>query len=202
VASGGGWGDKEREREREVFYELCFVMLILYSVCDRSMNMDRWCSEPDKRKTGVPTTGDMIRIVNCCSQLLMTQLIRILVQAFLFSVDNKSPFGVISCYCSFHLAIIFKRGSDKILLIVIGVGLLTDMLLLSLVTGFLPGTPLDPPGPPPPPLTLQSHTATLSVLCVPFPVQLSAVVRLSNVFPIQLTDISLSFPLQFQWLQL
>ena len=46
------------------------------------------------------------------------------------------------------------------------------------------------------------HTAALSVLCVMFQVQLSFVVNLSNVFPVQFPDVSLSFPLPFQWLQL
>jgi hypothetical protein len=35
-----------------------------------------------------------------------------------------------------------------------------------------------------------------------FQVQLSFVLNLSNVFPVQITNFSLSFSLQFQWLQL
>ena len=46
------------------------------------------------------------------------------------------------------------------------------------------------------------HTAALSVLCVLFQVQLSFVVNLSNVFPVQFPNFSLSFSLLFQWLQL
>jgi hypothetical protein len=67
----------------------------------------------------------------------------------------------------------------------------TTLLLLSLAKGFIPGTPLAPRWPPP--LTLQFHTAVLSVLWVMFPVQLSAVVNLCNVFPVYLPDCYLSF---------
>ena len=46
------------------------------------------------------------------------------------------------------------------------------------------------------------HTAALSALCVMFRVQLSFVANLSNVFPVQFPNFSLSFSLLFQWLQL
>jgi len=46
------------------------------------------------------------------------------------------------------------------------------------------------------------HNAVLSVLCVMFQVQLSFVVNLSSVFPVQIQNFSLSFSLLFQWLQL
>ena len=46
------------------------------------------------------------------------------------------------------------------------------------------------------------HTAVLSVLCVMFQVQLSFVVNLTNVFPVQFPDFSLSSSLLIQWLQL
>jgi hypothetical protein len=54
---------------------------------------------------------------------------------------------------------------------------------LSLVTDCLPGTSLDPPVPPRH-SHFKVHTAVLSVLYVMFQVQLSAVVNLSNVFPV------------------
>ena len=66
---------------------------------------------------------------------------------------------------------------------------------------FLPGTSLEPVVIP----TAQASSFTLqllSILCVMFQVQLSFVVNLSNVFPVQLPNFSLSFSLLFQWLQL
>ena len=66
---------------------------------------------------------------------------------------------------------------------------------------FLPGTSLEPAVIP----TAHASSFTLqyiSVLCVMFQVQLSFVVNLSNVFPVQLPNFSLSFSLLFQWLQL
>ena len=66
---------------------------------------------------------------------------------------------------------------------------------------FLPGTSLEPAVIP----TAQASRFTLhyfSVLCVMFQVQLSFVVNLSNVFPVQLPNFSSSFSLLFQWLQL
>jgi hypothetical protein len=44
------------------------------------------------------------------------------------------------------------------------------------------------------------HTAALSVLCVLFQVQLSVVVNLSNVFPVQLPNVSVNILLPFRWL--
>ena len=66
---------------------------------------------------------------------------------------------------------------------------------------FLPGTSLEP-AVIPNRSRFKLHTAVLSVLCVLFQVQLSFVVNLSNVFPVQLPNVSLSFSLPFQWLQL
>jgi hypothetical protein len=79
--------------------------------------------------------------------------------------------------------------------------LATDDDDVSYHKAFFPVLPLYVPAVPPRHSVHQFLTAALSVLCVLFPVQLSAVVSLSNVFPVQLTDITLSFSLQFQWFQ-
>jgi hypothetical protein len=84
----------------------------------------------------------------------------------------------------------------RIIIIIIIITITTIIIIIIVVSchaPFLPGTPLEPAVPPPP--TLQFHTAVLSVLRVLFPVQLSAVVNLTNVFPVQLPDFSLTFSL-------
>jgi hypothetical protein len=55
-------------------------------------------------------------------------------------------------------------------------------VVVAVATGLFSLLNLLTPRCPPPPPTLQFHTAALSVLCVMSPVQLSAVVDLSNVF--------------------
>jgi hypothetical protein len=79
----------------------------------------------------------------------------------------------------------FKIFSASLLLLLL---LLYDMDV-SCHSPFLPGTSLEPAVIP----TAQFHTAALSALCVMFQVQLSFVLNLSNVFPVQLPNVSLSF---------
>jgi hypothetical protein len=74
-----------------------------------------------------------------------------------------------------------------IIIIVIIIIIIVVVVVVSCHVPFLPGTSPEP-AVTPHHSGCKFHTAALSVLCVMFPVQLSAAVNMSNVFLVQLPD--------------